>query len=637
MRILPTRKFAAACSRAAVLALLAVPLTANHGLGNGHSFLVLQPGFTQEIFGISDSFMGGVAFAPDDDPWVTECAFSGSPLHRYDAQGVAPEINMTRLHPETIVSSNGGCGITNRSDGFLYSNTSDGVTQMNASTGAYTGMTFGAPGNALGITVNPANGAIVYVGSDGTILTTPVGGPSSVFSGVTTGNFVDGIFFDPTGNFLFLAVRTPVRRLTILDSAGALVQHVPMPNEPDGIAFHASPPHFVVTNNTDGTMTRFDFPGDNFALPPVQSPFASGGFRGDLSQVGADGCLYLTQDGTRYDNLVVALNKNSLVRICGGFAPPLCGNGAIDPGEQCDDGNTTGGDGCTALCQLDRDNDDVPDDEDNCPDTPNPDQSDVDGDGVGDACDNCRTTPNPDQADADNDGVGDACDNCRTTPNPNQADADNDGVGDACDNCRGTPNPNQADADNDGVGDACDNCRTMPNPDQADRDGDGVGDACDNCPTVANPDQKDTDGDGVGDACELPGHMTGGGSVFTATGARVTHGFTLYCGAPAAGPNNLQVNWGRGNRFHLEAVTTAVCSNDPAIDPGHPAAGFDTYRGTGVGRYNGEPGATIEWMFTDAGEPGDSDTARIVITSAGGATVLVVSGNLEHGNHQAHP
>ena len=29
-----------------------------------------------------------------------------------------------------------------------------------------------------------------------------------------------------------------------------------------------------------------------------------------------------------------------------------CGNGALDPGEQCDDSNRTGGDGCTPLCQL---------------------------------------------------------------------------------------------------------------------------------------------------------------------------------------------------------------------------------------------------------------------------------------------
>src|SRR3954463_12203806 len=29
-----------------------------------------------------------------------------------------------------------------------------------------------------------------------------------------------------------------------------------------------------------------------------------------------------------------------------------CGNGAIESGEQCDDGNTASGDGCTASCQV---------------------------------------------------------------------------------------------------------------------------------------------------------------------------------------------------------------------------------------------------------------------------------------------
>jgi hypothetical protein len=35
----------------------------------------------------------------------------------------------------------------------------------------------------------------------------------------------------------------------------------------------------------------------------------------------------------------------------------------------------------------DRDHDGIPDNVDNCPDTPNPDQTDTDGDGIGDACD----------------------------------------------------------------------------------------------------------------------------------------------------------------------------------------------------------------------------------------------------------
>ncbi len=35
-----------------------------------------------------------------------------------------------------------------------------------------------------------------------------------------------------------------------------------------------------------------------------------------------------------------------------GIAPTKCGNGVIDPGETCDDGNTTSGDGCSSTCQI---------------------------------------------------------------------------------------------------------------------------------------------------------------------------------------------------------------------------------------------------------------------------------------------
>jgi large repetitive protein len=32
--------------------------------------------------------------------------------------------------------------------------------------------------------------------------------------------------------------------------------------------------------------------------------------------------------------------------------PPVCGNGIVEPGEQCDDGNTLSGDGCSSTCQV---------------------------------------------------------------------------------------------------------------------------------------------------------------------------------------------------------------------------------------------------------------------------------------------
>lgn len=106
-----------------------------------------------------------------------------------------------------------------------------------------------------------------------------------------------------------------------------------------------------------------------------------------------------------------------------------------------------------------------------------------------------------DDLDADLDGWADSCDNCPDDPNPTQSDVDGDGFGDVCDDC--------TDSDDDGLGNpefaantcATDNCPTVSNATQDDVDGDGVGDACDNCPFIPNPDQADADGDGAGDLC----------------------------------------------------------------------------------------------------------------------------------------
>jgi hypothetical protein len=249
---------------------------------------------------------------------------------------------------------------------FGTSNSAIGVFQLDVATGAVTGSfpeTAAKPGNALGIAVDPRPlHHVMYVGAAchptlPLFLGLPDGTPCKIYdldpvTGIVTdfatlaSDFIDGTYFDPTGTYLFVTERDSIgsdhavailRRpeVSVPNTADPqLVQRVPLANEPDGVAFHAATPKFVITNDEEGgTMTRITFPGDDYTAPPTVTTFAAGGFRGDLLQVGVDGCIHATQGrqfltadfGTRYDDGTTT-SEDSIVRICaeggGGFEPP---------------------------------------------------------------------------------------------------------------------------------------------------------------------------------------------------------------------------------------------------------------------------------------------------------------------------
>jgi len=99
-----------------------------------------------------------------------------------------------------------------------------------------------------------------------------------------------------------------------------------------------------------------------------------------------------------------------------------CGDGTLDPGEQCDDGNTTNGDGCSSECVLEKCGDGVLDTGEECDDgnTTNGDGCDSEcnleskcGDGTLDAGEECDDGNNTDgdgcSAECQDEVVGEGC------------------------------------------------------------------------------------------------------------------------------------------------------------------------------------------------------------------------------------
>ncbi len=80
---------------------------------------------------------------------------------------------------------------------------------------------------------------------------------------------------------------------------------------------------------------------DNIISPTLTCTYAST-ICGDLKVLGIEQC----DDGNTTDG-------DGCSATCILETPANCGNSTIDAGEQCDDGNTTGADGCNEYCQLD--------------------------------------------------------------------------------------------------------------------------------------------------------------------------------------------------------------------------------------------------------------------------------------------
>lgn len=144
------------------------------------------------------------------------------------------------------------------------------------------------------------------------------------------------------------------------------------------------------------------------------------------------------------------------------------------------------------------------------------------------------------------------------------------------------------------------------------------------------------------------GRFTGGGKVVVSNAivplsgiVTVTKGFEVDCDMNPA-HENLELNWGGSDHFHMDQITSAVCTLQ-GNPPNPPKAPVNRIDATGTGSYDGNSGYTVLFTLWDQGEPGTNDKAGFIVcqstspTSCTGAIVLSVPLQLvTTGNIQAH-
>ncbi len=443
---------------------------------------------------------------------------------------------------------------------------------------------------------------------------------------------------DPTAGFLEpFQVRLDKRR----DDFGTRLLHGPYriaPVEGGRLEFRA----FGYLGNADDTIEAVTMPAelcDEWSERRCSPAF------GDLN-ISASGqgiaqhplTLSPTGRGRFKIQMPLELTEPTLIWVWlpgGGAITPLCGNGTVDAGEVCDDGNDQEDDDCTTVCRRPTCGDGLmqPGLEEGCDDG-NGDPSDACtnqcqparcGDGIlrtglteddpgyeacddgnaddGDGCDaECALEAGGECIDADGDQHGEGCEN---GPDCNDNEAS---LQDNCDECgngvlevragESCDDGNQAD------GDGCSsNCRVEEAQQCVDPDGDGFGHGCANGPDCneQNPEQHD-DCDRCGNGFVEDGETCDDGNVVANDGCDPDCQLEQACGNDVI----------EGDEFCDDGNTRDGdgCASDcssPVLVPLSVGASYSCRVGDGS-----QPAPISCWgqLFGDGGQPDSSPVVK---------------------------
>ena len=224
--------------------------------------------------------------------------------------------------------------------------------------------------------------------------------------------------------------------------------------------------------------------------------------------------------GLRCDFESSALVEDAFTANVGFRCCTRCGNGVLDPGEECDDGNLTPGDGCSGVCGPDTCGDGVVDAGEDCDCGTNPNNLPaaclaINGAPASNCAINCTRPAERCSSlypeDQDDGGETDDCDDpdCLGTWCSDVTDNDGDGFSEANGDCDDSNPDIHPAADEVCDNNIDDNCNGATNNAEPDKDGDGedrcisnVVHDCDDWDPEVNPSMIELCVDGVDNDCD---------------------------------------------------------------------------------------------------------------------------------------
>jgi len=266
----------------------------------GHFNQSVDPAYTSSIYTgpLLPGEGGGIAWTMSSHMLTKH----GSDIIEYNPTNNGVH-NATNVHLPLVTHTiaglaTNGVGITNGTDGYLYSVGSAGVQRIDPNNWATPAVTLpgSVGGNGWGINTLP-NGKLVY--SDGANASSvwvydPVALTNTLIYSASF--LVDDIETGPAGEIALAGQSNS--SITILNSGGGLLKQFFTARYPDGLAFGDGPyANSVYANNNDGSITRYDMSaGWTGTVTPVDIATTLAGDHGygDLASVGPDCAFYIS-------------------------------------------------------------------------------------------------------------------------------------------------------------------------------------------------------------------------------------------------------------------------------------------------------------------------------------------------------